>query len=100
MLKFNIYGLTNATRKAAGLLLALGLLLVGLGFLVILLKAVFIVIVAAIIFLAALWCISTAIKMFAMIYRTTHRKGYDDDDPQNAYRKNVRIHNSDTFDDY
>jgi cobalamin biosynthesis protein CobD/CbiB len=99
MFKFDMYGLTNATRKAAGALLAVGLLLLGLGFLVILLKAVFIFVAAALIFFAALWCISTAIRMFANIARSSKRE-YRDDDPERAYRKNVRIHHNGNFDDY
>ncbi len=94
MLRFDYYSITNATKKAAGALLAVGLFLLGLGILVILLKAVFVVIAAVLIFLAALWCIGTAIKMFAQISK------YGEKDPfersERAYRKNVRVHHRDT----
>ncbi|MFI4910346.1 MAG: hypothetical protein ACIAQZ_01625 [Sedimentisphaeraceae bacterium JB056] len=97
MFKFDYYSISNATRKAAGALLAVGLLLLGIGILVIVLKAVFIVIAAGLIFFAALWCIGTAIKMFIQIGHSSRDK-YED--PEKAYRKNVRIHNSESFDDY
>jgi len=88
MFMFNYNTMANVTRKAAGALLAVGLLLVGLGVLVILLKAVFIIIVAGLIFLAAMWCITTAIRMFIRLYG---KPRYPEDDF--VYRENVRIHN-------
>jgi NADH:ubiquinone oxidoreductase subunit 6 (subunit J) len=88
MFRFNYYSLTNATRKAAYALLALGLFLLGLGILVIVLRAVFVIIAAVLIFMAALWCIAIAVKMFVHICGSAPK----DNCPHNAYRKNVRIH--------
>jgi len=93
MFRFDYYSLTNATRKAAMALLALGLFLLGLGILVIVLRAVFVIIAAILIFMAALWCIALAIKMFINLTGCVPKK----EDPNSAYRENVRIHQGNDF---
>ncbi len=85
---FSFTTMTNATRKAAAAILAVGLLLLGLGILVIVLKTVFIIIAAGLIFIAAIWCIAIALKMFILL---SGRPRSPDDDF--VYRENVQIHN-------
>lgn len=93
---FNYSSITNATRKVAIAFLAIGLLLLGLGVMVLVLRAVFVIITSVLIFLAALWCISTAIRIFIRLWRTPPQYG----DDTTAYRENVRVHNHNIDSDF
>jgi len=79
---------TQASRKVATGILMTGLMLIGFGVLILALPAIFAFLAAMVFFIAGLGCASTALKIFLA---NRHFKKVSDD-PDEAYRKNVRIH--------
>ncbi|ARN57864.1 hypothetical protein [Sedimentisphaera salicampi] len=77
----------NATKKVAGIFLAVGLALLGFSILLFVFKMVFIFIAAAVFIAAGIWCVGTAIKIFMSVGGSKYR-----DSEQTEYRENVRIH--------
>lgn len=89
-LNFYTNMVASATKRAAGWLLAAGLVLVGLCALIFIFKVVFVIIAIALIASAGFWCIGLAIRMFASLSGKPRSSR-----PEDAYRENVRIHNRD-----
>jgi hypothetical protein len=86
---------SQASRTAALGILVIGLLLIGFGMLIMALPELFALLAAAVFFIAGLGCAATALKLL-WAQRQFHKFTADDD--LTAYRKNVRLHTGEHYD--
>jgi hypothetical protein len=86
--------LSQASRSVASGILVVGLLLIGFGVVIIALPQLFAYLAALVFFVAGLGCAGTALKIF-WAQRRIDRLHADDLD---VYRKNVRIHTGEHYD--
>ena len=86
--------MSQASRSMASGVLVVGLLLIGFGTLILALPELFAFLAAAVFFIAGAGCATVAIKILWTQWRLDRMTSPDGSD---AYRKNVRIHLSDRF---
>lgn len=82
------------SRKVAGGIFIVGLLLFGFGVIIMALPEIFAFLAAAVFFVAGLVCGITAVKIF-LAQRNLNKMSRDDSDVR---RKNVQIHIEDSYD--
>jgi len=87
--------LSQASRSVASGIMVVGLLLVGFGVVIVALPKVVGYLVAMVFFLAGVGCAATAFKIY-WAQRRIDRFTADDD--LDVYRKNVRIHTGEHYD--
>jgi protein-S-isoprenylcysteine O-methyltransferase Ste14 len=89
-MSFRFYSnlVSQASRRAAGAIFIVGLLLVGFGLLIIALPKLFATLAAMVFFVAGISCAATAIRIFLAINRAEKLDGEFGDDEG---RRNVRI---------
>ncbi|MCL5278941.1 MAG: hypothetical protein M1376_03425 [Planctomycetes bacterium] len=85
--------LSQASRSVASGIMVVGLLLVGFGVIIVALPEFFAYLAAMVFFLAGVGCAATAFKIF-WAQRRIDRFDADDLD---VYRKNVRIHTGEHY---
>ncbi|HNS22216.1 MAG TPA: hypothetical protein PKH24_17050 [Sedimentisphaerales bacterium] len=86
--------MSQASRSVASGILVVGLLLIGFGTLILALPELFAFLAAAVFFIAGAGCATVAIKILWTQWRLDRMTSPDGSD---AYRKNVRIHLSDRY---
>ncbi len=86
--------LSQASRSVASGIMVVGLLLVGFGVIIVALPELFAYLAAMVFFVAGVGCAATALKIF-WVQRRIDRFQADDLD---VYRKNVRIHTGEHYD--
>jgi hypothetical protein len=86
--------LSQASRSVASAIMVVGLLLVGFGVIIVALPELFAYLAAMVFFVAGVGCAATALKIF-WAQRRIDRFNADDLD---VYRKNVRIHTGEHYD--
>jgi hypothetical protein len=86
--------LSQASRSVASGIMVVGLLLIGFGVIIVALPALFAYLAAMVFFVAGVGCAATALKIF-WAQRRIDRFNADDLD---VYRKNVRIHTGEHYD--
>jgi len=86
--------MSQASRSAASGILVVGLLLIGFGALILALPELFAFLAAAVFFLVGGGCATIAIKILWVQWRLDRMTS---DDGSDAYRKNVRIHLGDRY---
>ena len=86
--------ISQASRNFAAGLFITGMLLIGFGFLVIILRDLFAVLAAIVFFIVGLGCGTTAVKIFLAQRKLDKMDSYDG---TVDYRRNVRIHNEETY---
>jgi hypothetical protein len=87
--------LSQASRSVASGIMVVGLLLIGFGVVIVALPQLFAYLAAMVFFVAGLGCAATAFKIF-WLQRRIDRFHADDD--LDVYRKNVRIHTGERYD--
>jgi hypothetical protein len=87
--------LSQASRTVASGIMVVGLLLIGFGVVIIALPELFAYLAALVFFIAGVGCAATAFKIF-WAQRQIDRFHVDDD--LDVYRKNVRIHTGEHYD--
>ena len=87
--------LSQASRSVASGIMVVGLLLIGFGVIIAALPEIVGYMVAAVFFVAGLGCAATALKIY-WAQRRIDRFTADDD--LDVYRKNVRIHTGEHYD--
>ncbi len=87
--------LSQASRSVASGIMVVGLLLVGFGVIIVALPELFAYLAAMVFFVAGVGCAATALKIF-WAQRRIDRITVDDD--LDVYRKNVRIHTGEHYD--
>ncbi len=85
--------LSQTSRSVASGIMMLGLLLIGFGITIIALPALFAYLAAMVFFVAGAGCAATALKIFWAQRRIDR---FHDDD-LDVYRKNVRIHTGEHY---
>jgi hypothetical protein len=87
---FNFYtnAISRASKNAAGGIFVAGLLLVGFGMMIAAMPEFIGYLVAGLFFVAGIGCTAVAVKIFWSIRKMEQTNN----DPTEAYRKNVRIH--------
>ena len=93
--RFYTNAISQASRTVAAGILTVGLVLIGFGFMIYLLPRFFATLAAIVFFVAGLGCGITAVKIFLAL---RHLDKLDSDNPE-TYRKNVRIHTEEYYDD-
>jgi hypothetical protein len=86
--------LSQASRSVASGIMVVGLLLVGFGVIIVALPEFFAYLAALVFFIAGVGCAATGLKIF-WVQRRIDRFNTDDLD---VYRKNVRIHTGEHYD--
>jgi len=86
--------LSQASRSVASGIMVVGLLLIGFGVIIVALPEFFAYLAALVFFIAGVGCAATALKIF-WAQRQIDRLNADDLD---VYRKNVRIHTGEHYD--
>ncbi len=86
--------LSQASRSVASGIMVVGLLLIGFGVIIIALPPLFAYLAATVFFVAGVGCAATAIKIFW----AGRRIGRFQADDLDVYRKNVRIHTGEHYD--
>jgi hypothetical protein len=86
--------LSQASRSVASGIMVVGLLLIGFGVIIVALPELFAYLAAMVFFVAGIGCAATALKIF-WAQRRIDRLHADDLD---VYRKNVRIHTGEHYD--
>ena len=86
--------LSQASRSVASGIMVVGLLLIGFGVIIVALPELFAYLAAMVFFVAGVGCGATALKIFWTQWRID-RFNADDLD---VYRKNVRIHTGEHYD--
>jgi len=87
--------LSQASRSVASGIMVVGLLLIGFGVIIVALPQVFAYLAATVFFVAGVGCAATALKIY-WAQRRIDRITTDDD--LDVYRKNVRIHTGEHYD--
>ncbi|MGD2095321.1 MAG: hypothetical protein PVH77_09975 [Phycisphaerales bacterium] len=88
--------ISQASRNFAAGLFITGLLLIGFGFLVYVLRDLFAVLASIVFFVCGVGCGITAIKIF-LAQRELDKMSSDEG--MTGYRRNVRIHTEEYYDD-
>jgi len=92
--RFYTNAISHVSRKVAGGIFIVGLLLFGFGVIIMALPEIFAFLAAAVFFVAGLGCGITAVKIF-LAQRNLNKMSRDDSDVR---RKNVQIHIEDSYD--
>jgi len=87
--------LSQASRSVASGIMVVGLLLIGFGVLIVALPQVFAYLVAMVFFVAGAACAGTALKI---LWAQRRIDRFHADDDLDVYRKNVRIHTGEHYD--
>ncbi len=85
--------LSQASRSVASGIMVVGLLLIGFGVVIVALPEFFAYLAAMVFFIAGVGCAATALK----IYWAQRRINRFDADDLDVYRKNVRIHTGEHY---
>ncbi len=93
--RFYTNAISQASRAVAAGIFITGLILIGFGFMIYLLPKFFATLAAIVFFVAGLGCAITAVKIF-LAQRQLDRINSDD---SMVYRKNVRIHTEEHYDE-
>ena len=94
MFGFYTNAISQASKRIAGGIFILGIVLIGFGVIIIALPEVFALLAAAVFFIAGAGCATTAIKIF-LTQRKMNKANSDD---SGSYRENVRIHSEKYYD--
>jgi hypothetical protein len=86
--------ISQASRSIATVIFIVGLLLVGFGVVILAIPEIFAFLAAAVFFIAGIGCAITAIKIF-LAQRQLDKLNQDD---SQAYRRNVRVHQHEYYD--
>ena len=95
-MSFQFYSnvISQASRRIAGGIFATGLMLIGFGLLIYLMPKFFATLAAIVFFIAGIGTCITALKIFA----AQHRINKETNNESDEYRKNVRIHTEERYD--